>query len=156
MKPAFNRFRLVREMGAAIEEWQCLVCGRFWQARTRPGEWCSYCGTRWEGEHLWMDEEARRRVETKALAASRKPVPADEWLVEYRLLERSDDENGWTDSGGLGWTEKTTFPARWNAVRVHRELGRLRESWPDDQFARTEFRAKLRQAPVSFGPPPEL
>jgi len=144
-----NFWREVDYVNDGVTEYECLLCRARWSMRGIVGSFCSYCGTRWEGQKVWRTEERSRLDEIRAIAAGRQPVGQKAvWVFQARCFWNLNNQ-GWkiechqeTD----GWTDDWTFEAgRISTKAIAQILAEKREQSTNDDVTRWEWRVILRK-----------
>ncbi len=147
-----NKWRFVRYEDDGVSEYQCLKCKGTWSCRGAFGTFCSWCGTKWDGELVWYTEERQEWHAIRARAAYRKPSEQSLWRIESRSLwDRNGDGNwkpwvyeetdGWHDDESEGYNTSL-----FSAKTIASILADKRRWAKNDNFWRVEYRIVMRMA----------
>lgn len=143
-----NKWRYVRYEDDGVSEYQCLKCKQTWSSRGRFGPFCTWCGTKWEGELVW-DTEERQERDMKRATWRRRP-PRTLWSIQSRTMwdrDKTGDWQLWIDDGTDGWKddESTGYdPLLFSAKTMAKFLADKRRFANNDNFMRSEYRIVMR------------
>lgn len=150
---AINKWRWVRYEDDGVEGYECLKCRKTWSMRGSPGPFCSYCGTKWDGEVAWnTPEREERHCEIANAIYSKRPKSTVYWVVQVRVLwfdEKAggfkpmahEETDGWHDDEGTPWEAE-----KHSAKSMHAWLLQKRRFAKNDAFTRIEYRVIRRDA----------
>lgn len=154
MTRPFNKFREVDYLNDGVSRYQCLSCKETWDARSTPGPFCSYCGTRWEGEFVWRTEARQEQDRVRQQAAYRhgQLSPQMLWVLQARciwedlLMRDLPEVLEWKDEPG--WTFQCTTVGARQAFKILQDRRKEREDYDSETF-RVEYRLVLRPDPAA-------
>lgn len=127
-----NAARKIGYVDDGVYDYACLACSARWAARSEPGPFCSYCGTRWTLPMIIAEPERLRDL-----------VPAPAWpeLRCWTIEHRVRFETEWTP-----WTEvDAATGSAHNAYRVLTERRQRAAASAEDAWTDTwaeEFRVR--------------
>ena len=143
-----NKWRYVRYEDDGVSEYQCLKCKATWSSRGGFGPFCTWCGTRWEGELVW-DTEERQERQIKRASWKRRPETT-KWYIQSRSMWNRNGNGEWKpfiDDGTDGWKDDESQgyeTSHYSAVTMSKILAEKRRFRDNDKFWRVEYRVVLR------------
>jgi len=104
-----NRWREIQYVDDGCTAYQCLQCKESFTSRTECGgdhgyKFCPFCGTKWEGEHLWQD-----KIEYFPFVE----LPLEAQWVMFSRSRFANSDDAWTD-----WTVESTYSFNYSAFVV--------------------------------------
>lgn len=153
---AINKWRFARYEDDGVSAYECLKCKAQWAMRGTPGPFCSYCGTKWDGELVWNTEERENlRHQIAGAIYANRPKPSAYWVIESRVLYR-DEKTGvlkpWVHEETDGWSASQNQPHggydvnRYSAKIMSAILADMRRWATNDGFTKLEYRVVRKDA----------
>lgn len=118
-----NKWRLVEYTDDGCSLYECLKCKDQWESRSSPRNYCSECGTKWEGKlEPSPRRELRRDMQWEAYEAAKRiePLMFPVWSIEWQCA--------FTD----GWEPFKDYGVACSAVNALRWLERERRYRRDE------------------------
>lgn len=145
-----NKWRYVRYEDDGISEYQCLKCKGSWSCRGAFGTFCSWCGTKWDGELIWYTEERQERNMKRATWKRRPETTL--WYIQSRTMwdrDKTGDWKPWIDDGTDGWKDDESCgyaTSLFSAKTMAKFLADKRRFANNDNFMRSEYQVVMRAA----------
>jgi hypothetical protein len=132
-----NKFRKIEYTDDGCTSYECLACGKEAEVRNAGFAYCSYCGTKWDGELKW-DED--RQYERRKLGHGATHEHMGALLFLWRIETRCNafGKGAWMAKGGY---RKITAAAALRWLRSNRE--EVLEEDLDDPLPAMEFRLRI-------------
>ena len=146
-----NKWRFVRYEDDGVSEYECLRCKETWSCRGGFGPFCTFCGTKWDGELVWDTEDRQKLRGIRAQAMYRKAPERAYWQIQVRCLWDKDGNGIWTPwvhEDTDGWHDDNMsygYPVSDTSAKFMAQiLAEKRRFSSDDKTMRSEYRVVMR------------